>query len=427
MLPSVAMMVVTSIYGIVDGFFISNFAGNTAFAAMNIIWPFLQILASVGLMLGAGGSALVSMTLGQGDKERACKIFTTIVKVAIAAGILMAVSAFIFMRPIAVALGAEGEMVHYAVVYGRIIVSIMPLFIIQMAFQSFYMVAEKPQIGTRMSIVCGVTNLVLDAVFVIWFGWGLAGAAVASAAAISVGGIYPLVKFTSKKLNDTHIAFVQSRTDWSAVAKSCTNGVSEFVGNIAFSILGICYNLQLMKYIGEDGVSAYGIIMYIGFIFCAVFFGYNMGISQVISYNYGSGNKAELRSLLRKSLTLVLCTGVLLTLVAELIAPGLAHLFVGYKPSLEALTIHATRIYMISFVVCGINIFTSAWFTALNNGVVSAVAAFTRSLVFELSAVFILPSIFGLDGIWMSVNFAEALALVLSVSLLFAFRRRYLS
>lgn len=427
MLPSVAMMVVTSVYSIVDGFFISNFAGNTAFASMNVIWPFIAILSAFGLMLGSGGSALVSIALGQGDPERANRLFTTMTRVAVAAGIVLGALSFVFMRPIAVALGAEGEMVRYAVLYGRIVVSVMPLFIVQMAFQSFYMVAERPQLGTMMSVVCGVSNIALDAVFVAWFGWGLGGAAIATAFSIALGGIYPLVKFTSRRLNDTHIRFVRSSTDWSAVGRACINGSSEYVGNVAFSIIGICYNLQLMRFIGENGVSAYGIIMYVGFIFAAVFIGYNMGISQIISFNYGAGNRAELRSLLRKSLVLCLLGGAVMTLAAELLAPLIARLFVGYKPDLVELTVHATRIYMLSFLICGVNMFASAWFTALGNGIVSAVAAFTRTLVFEMASVFVLPALSGVDGIWMSVNVAEVMAFMLAVALILAFRQRYLS
>ena len=425
MLPMVAMMLVTSIYSIVDGFFISNFAGSTPFAAMNIIWPGLAILTAVGLMIGSGGSALVSKLLGEGRTGKACETFTMLTRVSLIAGIVMAAAVIVFMEPICIALGAEGEMVPYAVTYGRIVSLSLPLYLIQMEYQSFYMTAERPQLGTAMSIICGITNIALDAVLVVWLDRGLAGAAVATSISLAIGGIFPLAFFSSRR-NTTHLKYVAvGGIDWKSLGKACSNGLSEYVGNIAFNLIAICYNLQLMKFIGENGVTAYGIIMYVGFIFGAVFIGYNMGISQVIAYNYGAENKQELRSLLCKSLVLIALDGAFLTLISELAAPWLARTFVGYDEVLTALTIRATRIYMLSFLLCGFNMFTSAWFTALNNGTVSAVAAFTRTLVFELAAVFILPVIMGVEGIWWAVCVAEALAFILTIILILSFRRRY--
>lgn len=430
MLPMMAMMLVTSVYSIVDGFFISNFAGSTAFAAMNIIWPAIAILSSTGLMLGAGGSALVSKTLGEGDTEKAQAIFTRLTRFSLLIGCLFAVLTFVWMRPLCQALGASEEMLDPAVTYGRILVAVMPFQILQLEFQSFYMTAEKPHLGTQMSILCGITNILLDALFIIGFGWGLTGAAIATALAMALGGIFPIAFFASRR-NTTHLQFVKSdpalrRRISGSLGQSCLNGLSEYVGNIAFNIVGICYNLQLMRYIGEDGVSAYGILLYTGFIFGALFFGYNMGISQVIAYNYGAGNRAELRSLLRKSLVLIGMAGLLLTAASELAAPLLSRIFVGYDEELCRLTEHAARIYMISFFLFGFNVFTSAWFTALNNGIVSAIAAFARTLIFELGAVLLLPRLIGVNGIWWSVDLADALAFVLSVTLILAFRRRYL-
>lgn len=425
-LPMVAMMIVTSVYSIIDGFFISNFAGSTAFAAMNIVWPMLAILSAVGLMIGTGGSALVSKTLGEGDIERADGIFTMLVRIASIFGIILTALVFILMKPVVIALGAEGDMVPYAVMYGRIVILSMPEFILQMTFQSFYMTAEKPELGTWISIVCGCINITLDALFVAVFGWGLTGAAVATTLALAVGGIFPLWYFSSGR-NDTHLKFVRiPGIDWKAFLKTCTNGMSEYIGNIALNIVSVGYNLQLMKYIGENGVSAYGIIMYVGFIFAAVFIGYNLCVSQVIAFNFGAGNRTELRSLLRKSLFLIGIGGVLLTALAEISAPLLARIFVGYDTALCELTERALRIYMLSFLICGFNMFCSAWFTALNNGLVSAAAAFARTLIFELGAVMVVPGMIGIDGIWLSVCIAEVLALLMSVILILSFRKRYL-
>lgn len=425
-LPMVAMMIVTSVYSIVDGYFVSNFAGSTEFAALNLVWPALALVSAIGLMIGTGGSALVSKTLGEGDVDKADAIFTLLVRLCVELGVISTLLLFIFMKPVVIALGAEGNMIPLAVRYGRIVVISMPGFILQMAFQSFYMTAERPQLGTRMSILCGCVNIALDALFIIGFGWGLTGAAVATSLALATGGAYPLLYFASKR-NDSHLRFVRtSGTDWKALLKTCTNGMSEYVGNIALNVVSIGYNLQLMKYIGENGVSAYGIIMYVGFIFAAVFIGYNICASQVIAYNFGAQNRTELRSLLKKSILLIAAAGIIMTALAEVEAPFLARIFVGYDSELCELSKHALRIYMLSFLLCGFNMFCSAWFTALNNGLISAWAAFLRTLVFELATVFILPSIVGIDGIWYSVCVAEALAFVLSSALIFGFRKRYL-
>lgn len=423
-IPSVAMIAMTSVYSIVDGFFVSNYAGSTDFAALNLIWPALAIIGAIGLLLGTGGSALVSQLLGEGDKDKANRLFSSIVRIAIRVGIVCTILIFVFMKPLVLALGAEGGMIERAVVYGRIISVSLPFFILEMMFQSFYMTAERPELGTIMSVVCGVSNIGLDALFVVAFGWGLEGAAAATSLTLFIGGLFPLLWFRSKR-NTSHLQYVKSNIDRRSIVRCCTNGASEFVGNIALNIIGMCYNLQLMKYVGENGVSAYGIIMYIGFIFASVFIGYNITLSQVIAYNYGAGNKDEIKSLLRKSLLLIGIFGIIMTTVAEISALPIAKIFVGYDQELCLLTAEATRTYMLSFLLCGFNMFVSAWFTALGNGLVSAVAAFTRTLVFELASIFILPSLFGLMGIWNAVNAAEILALILSAILMLAFRKRY--
>lgn len=425
-LPMIGMMIITSIYSIVDGFFVANFAGTTDFAALNLVWPALALVSAIGLMVGTGGSALVSKTLGEGDVQKANAIFTILTKICICFGIVAAVLLFIFMKRIVIALGAEGPMISPAVTYGRIVVSVMPFFILQMSFQSFYMTAERPGLGTRMSILCGCLNIALDAIFIIGFGWGLTGAAISTAIALAAGGIYPLVFFASGR-NSSRLKFVRTpRWDWRSIFKSCSNGLSEYVGSVALNVVSIGYNLQLMRYIGENGVSAYGIIMYVGFIFGAVFIGYNLCVSQVIAFNFGAGNKSELRSLLRKSIGLIAVTGIILTGLAELTAPWLSSIFVGYDASLRELTAHALRIYMLSFLLCGFNLFCSAWFTALNNGAVSALASFVRTLVFELATVFILPEFLGIDGIWSAVCVAEILAFLMTSGLIFGFRKKYL-
>lgn len=426
-LPSVAMMMVTSMYSIVDGLFVSNFVGTTAFAALNLVWPAIAVVGALGLMVGTGGSALVSMTMGQGDYPAASRIFSVLIRFTLIMSVLLAIPMLLLMRPIVVALGAEGAMVHEAVVYGRICTAGMPAYMLQMAFQSFYMTAERPQLGTRMSVCCGVTNMVLDALFILVFGWGVAGAAAASMIACAVGGFYPLWWFQSKRNSSSlRLTFgVRYAQAWHAIRRTCSNGLSEYVGNIAFNVIGICYNLQLMRLLGEDGVAAYGILMYIGFIFGAVFIGYNLTVGPVVGFNYGAGDVAELRGLLRRSTVLTLIGGLLMALACEGGAGVLARVFVSYDAHLLALTTRAIRFYMASFLLCGFNMFTSAWFTGLGNGKVSAFAAFMRTLVFELAAVFVLPSVIGIDGIWMAVDVAELLAFLLSLALIALFRKRY--
>lgn len=425
--PAVTMMIVMSVYSIVDGLFVSNFVGTTAFAALNLIWPALAVVGALGLMVGTGGSALVSMTMGQNDYPRASRIFSVLIRFTLIMALVLAVPLLLLMRPIAIALGAEGAMVDEAVAYGNICAIGLPGYMLQMAFQAFFMTAERPQMGTKLSILCGVTNMGLDALFILAFGWGLAGAATASMIACAVGGFYPLWWFSSRR-NDSRLRLnlLTKMADMrNVIRRACTNGLSEYVGNIAFNVVGICYNLQLMRLLGEDGVAAYGILMYIGFIFGAVFFGYNFTVGPVVGFNYGAQNTGELRSLLRHSAVLTLVAGALMAVVCEAGAEGLARVFVSYDPSLLALTTRAIRLYMISLVLCGFNIFVSAWFTGLGNGVISAVASFTRTLVFELAAVFVLPMLMGIDGIWMAVDVAEFLAFLLTTSLLIRFRKRY--
>ncbi|MBQ1209682.1 MAG: MATE family efflux transporter [Bacteroidales bacterium] len=423
-LPAIAMMLVGGIYSIVDGLFVSNFVGTTAFAALNVIWPPIMVIGALGLMIGTGGSALVSMTLGQGDKENANRYFSMLIRFTLILALVMAVPLFLFMEPLARLMGAEGEMLRQCVIYGRICAIGLPGFMLQMAFQSLYMTAEKPQLGTVMSIACALINMSLDALFIVGFGWGLAGAALASMSACFVGGFFPLWYFSSSR-NTTQLRFRSTPLEKKPILSACSNGLSEFVGNISFNILAICYNLQLLRMLGENGVAAYSVILYYGYVFAAVFFGYNIAVTPVIGYHYGAENRLELKSLLRHSVILMLFVGVLMTVLAEASAPFVARIFVGYDSELMNLTTHAIHLYMLSFVIAGLNIFVSAWFTALNNGKISAIASFVRSMVFELGFVFLLPVLMGTEGIWWAVNAAEIMSLFVSAYLLLRFRRRY--
>ncbi len=422
-LPSVLMMIFTSIYGIVDGYFVSNFAGKTPFAAVNFIMPFIMILATVGFMLGAGGSALVSKTLGEGKHEKANEYFSLIVYVAAGVGTLICAVGLAFIRPISSFLGATGELLENCVLYCRFILATLPFYILQMTFQSFFVTAERPKLGLLMTVIAGVTNMVLDALFVAVFRWGLTGAAVATAFSQFIGGFAPFLYFALP--NDSLLSLKKTSFHGKALLKACTNGSSELMSNISMSVVGMLYNMQLMKYAGENGVAAYGVIMYVGFIFCAVFIGYSIGSGPVVGYHHGAKNHTELKSLLKKSIVIIGIVSVIMLALAMLLAKPMSILFVGYDTALCNLTVSGFKIYAFAYLFMGYAIYASGFFTALNDGLTSALISFLRTLLFQIAAVLILPLLFGMNGIWYSVIVAEMLSVILSVVFLIIKRNRY--
>ncbi|MDO4186877.1 MAG: MATE family efflux transporter [Bacteroidales bacterium] len=421
--PAMVMMIFTSIYSVVDGIFVSNFVGKTAFAAVNLIFPFLMLLGVVGSMLGTGGSALVAKTLGQRDRELANRIFSMLVVAGVVVGVVFCIIGFWLIEDIAVLLGARGDMVQLCVTYGRIILPALPCFILQYMFQSLLITAERPTLGLAVTVIAGLTNIVLDFLLIVVFNLGLVGAACATALAQTVGGVIPLVYFALP--NTSLLRLVKPVYEGRFLVQAATNGLSEFLSSVSMSVVSMLYNWQLMRYIGEDGVAAYGVIMYVAFILMAMAFGYSMGVSPIVSYNYGSGNHAELQNVFRRSLVLVAIMGAVTVVLAECLATPLSQLFVGYDEGLFALTRKAFMIYCLSFFLAGFNMFASAFFTALNNGIVSGVIAFGRTMVCETTAVLVLPLLFGMDGIWFAIIVAEVLALMLSASLLLRYRRLY--
>lgn len=422
-LPSIAMMIFTSIYGVVDGLFVSNFVGKTPFAAINLIMPFLMGLGALGFMIGTGGSALIARTLGEGDRERANRYFSMLIAATVLSGLALTVLGLAFLRPIAAAMGATDALMEDCVLYGRILLTFQTAFMLQNVFQSFFALAEKPKMGLGMTVAAGMTNIVLDALFVAVFRWGLAGAAIATVISQVVGGVVPLLYFF--RPNNSLLRLVKPRFDGRALGKVCLNGSSELLTNLSTSLVSVLYNFQLMKLAGEDGVAAYGVLMYVNFIFLAIFFGYAIGSAPLISYHYGAGNRAELQNLLRKSLLLMAGCGVVLTLLAEAVAAPLSRIFVGYDAALYAMTSHGFRLYALSFLAAGLNVFGSAFFTALNDGPVSAAISFLRTLVFQVAVVLVLPAIFGIDGIWLAVTVAELLALAVTACFLVGKRKKY--
>ena len=424
-LPSIVMMIFTSIYSVVDGFFVSNFAGKTPFAAVNLIMPVLMILGTVGFMFGTGGTALVARALGEGDRERANRHFSLFMFVAFVLGVALALLGFIFIRPISSALGAEGVLLDDCAVYGRIVLAALPFFVLQVMFQSFFVAAEKPQLGLAVTVLSGATNMVLDAVLVLLLpqDMKLAGAALATAVAQLVGGVIPLVYFSQENGSSLHLG--RTAFDGRSILRACANGSSEFMSNISMNIVGILYNLQLLKYAGENGVAAYGVMMYVSMIFSAAFIGFSIGVEPVISFHNGACNHAELRGLLRKSLTIITVFGVGMIASAEALASPLSKAFVGYDAELLELTVSGFRIFALSFGFMGFGIFASGFFTALNDGLTSALISFLRTLVFQSASILLLPLIWGIDGVWISVVAAEFMAVLLSAIFLRAKQHKY--
>ncbi len=422
-LPSIVMMIFTSIYGVIDGLFVSNYVGKTPFAALNLIFPFIMMMAALGFMLGTGGSALVSKTLGEGETELANQRFSLLVGTAFLLGVGMAVLGIAACRPIALFLGADEALVAYCVLYGRILMAAIPAFMLQNVFQSFFVTAQKPAIGLAVTTGAGLTNIVLDFLLIAVFRWGLAGAAIATAMSQVVGGILPLLYFF--RSNDSLLHLTRPRFEGEALLRACTNGASELMNNISMSFINMLYNFQLMKIAGEDGVSAYGVMMYLNFVFVSIFLGYSIGSAPIVGYHYGAQNRDELKNMLRKSIVIVGVSSLGLTAIAELFAHPLAGIFVGYDAALFALTAMGLRLYALSYLFNGFNIFGSAFFTALNNGAVSAAISFLRTLLFQSAAVLLLPLVLGVNGIWLAIVAAELLALAVTLVFLMRNRKKY--
>lgn len=421
--PSIIMIIFTSIYSVVDGLFISNFVGKTAFTAVNFVMPMLMIMGAVGFMFGTGGSAIIAKTMGEGKPEEAKKQFSMLVYTSAIIGIVIAVLGIIFLRPVMSLLGAKGDMLDTCVVYGRIILCVLPAYVLQYAFQSFFITAEKPGLGLKVTVIACVSNIVLDSLLVAVFPLGVIGAALATASSQCIGGIIPLIYFA--KDNSSSLKLTKAKFNAKTVIAACVNGSSELLSNIAMSIVSMLYNVQLLKYAGEDGVAAYGVLMYVNMIFIAVFIGYSIGTAPVVSYNYGANNCVELQSLRKKSLVIIGTFSAIMFVLAEVFARPLAMIFLSYDQALLDMTARAFFIYSFSFLFSGFGIWSSSFFTALNNGPVSAIISFLRTLVFQVTAVFIMPLVFGLDGIWLSIVIAEFLALVVAIIYLVTLRKKY--
>ena len=422
-LPSIVMMVFTSVYGVVDGLFVSNYAGKTSFAAVNLIMPVIMIMGTIGLMIGTGGSAIVSKTLGEGKKEKASEYFSMLVYTSIILGVLFTIAGLLLLRPIAIAIGTEGEILENCIVYGRILIIATVPFILQYMFQSFFVTAEKPTLGLIVTIAAGVTNIILDWLLVGVFNYGIEGAAAATAMSQVIGGILPLFYFASK--NKSLLRLTKAKFYGKVFLKACTNGSSELMTNVSMSLVNMLYNTQLLKLEGENGVAAYGVIMYVNLIFLSIFIGYSIGSAPIFGYHYGAENHKELKELLKKSLIITGTSGVILTAAAILLASPLSKIFVGYDQELFELTCNGFKLFSISFLISGFNIFASSFFTALGNGLVSAAISFSRTLLFQVAAVMLLPMILGINGIWLAIVAAEAMAIIVTAIFLITNKKKY--
>jgi Na+-driven multidrug efflux pump len=422
-MPAILMLIFTSVYSIVDGFFVSNFTGKTPFAAVNFIMPLLMILGCAGFMFGTGGGALIAKTMGVGDRKGANELFSLVVYAAALSGVILAVFGIVFLRPLASLMGADGQLLEDSVVYGRIILLALPFYVLQYEFQCLFAAAEKPKLGLYVTVAAGIINIVLDALFVAILHWGLAGAAAATAVSQFAGGIVPIIYFARR--NDSPLRLGKCRFDGFALAKTCTNGSSELMSNISMSVVSMLFNIQLMKYAGENGIAAYGVLMYVSMIFQAVFIGYSVGAAPVISYNYGAQNCEELKSLRQKSMLLIAVFSVAMLAAGQLLAQPLSMLFVGYDEALMELTVHAFTIFSFSFLLSGFSIWGASFFTALNDGLISALISFLRTFLFQCAAVLIFPLFWGLDGIWFAVAAAELLATAMTALFLLAKKKKY--
>ncbi len=422
-MPSVVMMLFSSIYGVVDGLFVSNLVGKTEFAAINLLMPVLMIIGALGFMIGAGGTAVVSKTLGEGEAELANRYFSLFVYLTAIAGASMSILGVVFIRPLSLMLGAEGAMLDACIRYGRIVLLAMPFFMLQNLFQSFMIVAERPKLGLAVTVCAGVTNMILDAFFILVLQLGLEGAALATSISQLVGGIIPVIYFAKK--NSSQLALTKTKFYGKAILRATTNGSSELMSNISMSIVTIIYNFQLMKFAGEDGVAANGIIMYVAFIFIAMFLGFAVGTAPIIGFHYGAQNTGELKSLLKKGASVMIFSGAVMTLVSVLFARPLSAIFAGYDPTLLEMTVNGLKIHSTCFIFASLGIFGSSYFTALNNGLISAIISFARTLVFQVGALLLLPIFLDLNGVWLATPISEVLSLALTVILFIANRKKY--
>ncbi len=429
--PPIIMMIFTSIYGVIDGIFVSNFIydNGASFEAVNFIMPYLMILGVVGFMFGTGGGALIAKHIGMGERDKANSLFSLFIYLPAILGVVIMIFGLLLLKPIAIFLGAEPDstMLELSLRYGQICLIGLPFAMLQMEFQSLFSTAEKPKLGLLFTVAAGVTNIVLDALFIAGLGWGIEGAAIATITGQLVGCVGPIIYFA--RPNSSLLRLTKFKFDGRAVWQACSNGSSELMSNVSMSLVGMLYNFQLIKYAPDFGIKAYGVLMYVNFIFISVFIGYAVAVAPIISYNFGSQNHTEMKNVLKKSLVIIGLLSLSMFILSEILAVPMASIFVRYDATTRLETIKAFLIYSFSFLFAGFAIFGSSFFTALNNGPISAFISFLRTLVFQVAGVLLLPLLFPTElrviGIWLSVVVAEILAVIITFIFMIAKRKKY--
>ena len=412
-IPTIGMIMISITYDVVDGYFVSNYIGKTAFSAVNIIYPFQLLLSMVGYMFGSGGSALIAAELGDGNQQNARLYFTAIIKAAAAIGVVLAVAGVLLLRPVAVMIGATPEILEYGLPYGRTLFLFLPIMILGYTFQSILITAEKPKLGLYISLGNLFSNALLDWLFVAVFKWGMVGAAVATGIGACLNGLVPLIYFA--RPNSSPLHFCKGRVQVKPLLKACGNGSSEMVNDMSTSLIFVLYNYQLLRMLGEDGVAAYGVTVFVEGIFAAVFYGLAMQATSIVGYHFGAKNYPELKSLLKNGIILNFISGILMFVLAQVSAPLISRIYVGYDETVYRLSVHAMRMYAFAFLLQGFNEYASAYFTGLNNGLVSGILAFTRTFLIQTVMILVLPLLLGTDGLWLAQAATEVFAAVIAI------------
>lgn len=403
-LPSVIMMMVMGLYSMVDSMFVSRFVSTNALSAINVVYPVINLLIGLGVMLASGGSAVIAAKMGAGKTDEARRDFSMIVTIGLASSIVIAVAGLIFIRPIVTFLGASELLVDYAVTYLAIILMFAPANMLQMLFQMFFVTAGRPGLGLTFIIGAGLVNAVLDYVFIVPLGMGIAGAALATGIGYLIPAAAGLIFFFGKK---KELYFTKPKFSAAVLGSSCSNGSSEMVSNLSMAVVTLVFNRIMMNLAGEDGVAAVTIVMYAQFLLSSIFMGFSLGVQPVISFHHGAGNRRNLKGIYRHCIVFIAIAAVSVFAVAMTLGPTLTTIFTPKDTNVWTLAVRGFMILPFCFLLEGFSIYASAAFTALGDGKTSALISFLRTFLFILTGLLTLPLAFGIDGVWLAVPVAE--------------------
>ena len=422
-LPTVVMMIFTATYTIVDGFFVSRFIGTDALSSVNIAFPLFNAALAIGVMIGAGGSALIAKKMGEGKAQEAKENFTLLIVSCFVIGAILMAAAGLNMEPLMRFLGADDKLLPGCMTYGYLLLPFAIPTLLQMAFQYWFVTAGKAELGLKLTVAAGIANMVLDYVFIVLFDWGVAGAAIATGSGILIPSMFGLVFFARNKSGTLHL--VKPRWDGQVLVKSCTNGASEMVTELSNAITTFLYNIVMMRLAGSDGVASMTIVLYLDFLLKSALLGFAMGVGPVFSYNYGSQEHDKLKKFFKYSIKFVSITSVCLFTFAYVFAPQLSGIFAEEGTMVYELAVKGFKLYCFGFLFTGVSIFSSALFTAFSNGAVSATISFFRTFLFIVVGLLTLPNIIGITGAWISGPIGECVAMLVSVGFLVVFRKKY--